>query len=73
MVSKLRTSIGALMGVVLVAALGFAALRNSSEAWAGSMLLLTCSTLMLGVVGATCRGPHERAWWLVLPFSAGVI
>jgi hypothetical protein len=64
MVRKIRISIAGLMGVVLVAALGFAALRNSSESWAGLMLMLTCGVLMLGVVGSVCRGPRERAWWL---------
>jgi hypothetical protein len=61
---KIRISIAGLMGVVLVAAVGFAALRNSSVNWAGLMLMLTCGVLMLGVVGAICRGPDERAWWL---------
>ena len=64
MVRKIRISIARLMGVVLVAAIGFAALRNSSESWADLMLMLTCGVLMLGVVGAVYRGPHERAWWL---------
>jgi hypothetical protein len=64
MVRKIRISIAGLMGVVLVAALGFAALRNSSESWAGLILMLTGGILMLGVVGSVCRGPRERAWWL---------
>ena len=64
MVRKIRISIAGLMGVVLVAAVGFAALRNSSENWAGLMLMLTCGSLMLGVIGSVCRGPRERAWWL---------
>jgi hypothetical protein len=71
MVRKIRISIAGLMGVVLVAALGFAALRNSSENWAGLMLMLTCGVLMLGLVGAVCRGPHERAWWLGFTLFGG--
>ncbi len=61
---KIRVSIARLMGAVLIAAVGFAALRNLSDAWAGLMLMLTCGVLLMGVVGAVCQGPHERAWWL---------
>ncbi len=61
---KLRISIARLMGVVLVAALGSAVLRNSSQTSAGIMLLFTCGALMLAVVGVLCRGREERAWWL---------
>jgi type IV secretory pathway VirB2 component (pilin) len=64
MARKIRISIARLMAVVLIAAIGFAALRNSSDAWAGLMLMLTCGVLLLGLVGAVCRGPHVRAWWL---------
>jgi hypothetical protein len=71
MVSKLRISIGTLMGVVLVAALGFAALRNASEACAGLVLMLTYGVLMIGVVGAVCRGSHERTWWLGFTLFGG--
>ncbi len=68
---KIRISIARLMGVVLVAAIGFGALRNSSDAWAGLMLMLTCGVLLLGVVGAVCQGPHERAWWLGFALFGG--
>ena len=64
MLRRIRFSIAGLMGVVLVSAVGFAALRNASEAWAGWMLLLTCGVLTLAVVGSLCRGPDERAGWL---------
>jgi hypothetical protein len=59
-----RFSIAGLMGVVLVAAIGLAALRNPTELWDGVMFLLTCGVLMLSVVGVVCRGGAERAWWL---------
>jgi hypothetical protein len=71
MVSKFQSSIAALMGVVLVAALGFAALRNSSEACAGLVLMLCYSVLILGAVAAICRGPQERARWLGFTLFGG--
>jgi hypothetical protein len=71
MMRKLRISIAMLMGVVLIAAIGFAAVRNASVNWAGVMLMLTCGVLMLGVVGAVCRGPRERAWWLGFTLFGG--
>ena len=71
MLRKIRISIAGLMGVVLVAAVGFAAVRNASMNWAGLMLMLTCGVLMLGVVGAVCREPHERAWWLGFTLFGG--
>ena len=61
---SIRFSIAGLMGAVLVAAIGLAALRNASETWAGVMLLLTCGVLALAVVGVVCRAGSERAWWL---------
>ena len=51
---SIRFSIAALMGLVLVAAIGLAALRNGCESWAGVMLLLTCGVLALAVVGVFC-------------------
>src|SRR6184192_4085180 len=62
--STVRFSIGGLMGVVLVAAIGLAALRNASEPWAGVMLLLTHGVLGFAAIGVVCRRHVERAWWL---------
>jgi hypothetical protein len=59
-----RFRIAGLMGAVLVAALGLAALRNASELWAGVTFLATCGVLCLAIVGVVCRGGGERAWWL---------
>jgi len=59
-----RFSIGGLMGVVLVASIGLAALRSASEIWAGVMFLVTCGMLALAVVGVVCRRDEKRAWWL---------
>ncbi len=59
----LRFTISGLMGVVLVAAIGLAALRSGSYAWAGAMFLLACGILALATVGAVCAKPSGRAWW----------
>jgi hypothetical protein len=61
---KVRFSIGALMGAVLVAALGLAVVRYGSQVSAGALFLLTCGVLCLGLVGIVCRGGTERAWWV---------
>jgi hypothetical protein len=65
---KPRFSIAGLMGTVLVAAIGLAALKNASEAWAGGMFLLACVILALALVGAIVRGGDWRAWWLGFSF-----
>jgi hypothetical protein len=58
-----RFTIAGLMGLVVVVAVGVAALRFASETWAGVLLMLT-----LGVLGAAVLALHERAgvsraWW----------
>jgi hypothetical protein len=52
------------MGVVVVAAIGFAAIRNANDVWAGLMMLVTGAVLVLAVVGAASRRGKDRAWWL---------
>ena len=59
-----RFSIAGLMGAVLVAAVGLAALRSASPIWAGAMLLLTYVVLGLAILCAVLRGRARRAWWL---------
>ena len=59
-----RFSIARLMGAVLVAAVGLAALRNASPIWAGAMVLSTYVVLGLAILCAVLRGRAERAWWL---------
>jgi hypothetical protein len=45
--------------------LGFWSLREATvETWEGIALLVTCGLLALAVIGAACRHPRERAWWL---------
>jgi hypothetical protein len=59
-----RFTITGLMTVVLVTSLSLAAMRYASAMWAGGLYLVTHGILVLAVVGAVCRGPSERAWWL---------
>src|SRR4051812_5876178 len=61
---RAQFSIAGLMGLVLVASIGLAALRSGSETWAGVLFLVTCGVLALAVVGVACRGAGERAWWI---------
>jgi hypothetical protein len=60
----IRFSIGGLMGIVLIAAISLAALRNANAIWAGVMLLLTCAVLGMAILGVVCRRQAQRAWWL---------
>src|SRR5262249_55888089 len=59
-----RVSIGSLMCVVLVSAVGLAALRFASELLAGGMFLLTSVVLAVAVLGAIYARPRARARWL---------
>jgi hypothetical protein len=61
---SVRFSIMGLMGVVLVAAIGLAALRNASETWAGFLLLATLGAFCVALVGAFCRGGAQRGAWI---------
>ena len=62
--AQARFSIAAMMGAVLVAALGLAVLRYGPKVSAGVLFLLTCGVLCLGIVGTVCRRGAGRAWWL---------
>src|SRR6516164_7292040 len=64
MIRSPRFSIAGLMAVVLIAALGLAALRSGSETMASTVFLPTCGVLALGVVGVACGKRTERAWWV---------
>jgi len=61
---NVRFTIGGLMAVVLVAAIGFAALANPNESWAGVLLLLAYGLLGLAILGAVVGRQAARAWWL---------
>ncbi len=61
---SLRFSIAALMGIILLVALGAAALRNASDTTAAVVSLVTQGVLCLAIVGGVCRTGAERTWWL---------
>jgi hypothetical protein len=63
-VRKIRFTIGGLMAVVLVLAIGFAALLNPNATWAGVSWFLAYSALGLAILGAVLGRGAERAWWL---------
>jgi hypothetical protein len=59
-----RFSIAGLMGIVLVTAIGLAALRSSSETWTGVLLLATLGAFGIALVGAFCRSGSARGGWI---------
>lgn len=61
--SRPRFSIAGLMGLVLVVAVGVAALRSGSEDWAGIVLTLTLGILGVALLGMIFRQGSRRAFW----------
>lgn len=61
---KPRLSFLGLMVIVSLVTVAFAALRNASPAWAGSILLLTLGLLAVAVLGVIYRREERRAYWL---------
>jgi hypothetical protein len=58
-----RFTITGLMGLVVVVAVGAAALRFASEPWAGVLVMLTLGTLGAAVLAFHERAGVRRAWW----------
>ena len=59
-----RFTIRMLMALVVVTAVGLAALRNADGLWAGCLLLVTLTLLLTSVLGAVYTTGHSRAGWL---------
>jgi hypothetical protein len=57
-----RFTIAGLMGLVVVVAVGVAALRFASELWAGVLLMLTLAVLGAAVLAFHERTGARRAW-----------
>ena len=66
-----RLSIRAIMAVVVMSAIGLAALRNANELWAGMMLLTTLAMLGIATLGIIFLRAKERAWWAGFALFAG--
>jgi hypothetical protein len=77
-----RFSIRTLMAVILVSAIGLAALRNANGIWAGLMMQFALAAVGVAAIGAVISRGCERYWWtgfwvfaggyLVLVFAPGV-
>jgi hypothetical protein len=58
-----RVSIAGLMVVVLISALGVAALKAATPLWASIVLTTTLALLGLAILGAMFRSGDRRAFW----------
>jgi hypothetical protein len=67
-----RFSIRTLMALVLVSAVGLAAIRNANELWAKVMTIVALAFVCVAVVWAILRCGRERAWWLGFAVLGGV-
>ena len=58
-----RISVAGLAGVILLAALGLAAIRNASDLWAATVVSLSALMIGVGVLGCLFRRGPTRAFW----------
>lgn len=58
-----RNSIAGLMAVVVLVAVGFAALKNPSEIWASCLFSLTVGLLLLALLGVAFGSGDRRMFW----------
>jgi hypothetical protein len=66
-----RFSIRTMMALIVVFAVGLAALRNANELWARAMFLVALDVVGIAVLGAILlRGP-QRAWWTGFALFSG--
>jgi len=56
-----RFTILGVMGLVLVSAVGLAALRGANDYWAGGLLTVTPLLFGLALIGALCGRPEKKA------------
>ena len=58
-----RLSIAGMLGVVFVAAIGFAAVRSGSPAWSGLVLSITIFAMVASLLGVALRRRERRVFW----------
>lgn len=69
-----RVSVAALMGLIVLCAVGFTALRNPNEFWAGTLLALNLGLVGLSALGIVYRRGARRAAWVgYLLFGGGYL
>ena len=61
--SRIRFSIASLLVAVLFVAVGFAALRESSELWDSGVFTLVLTVLLTSILLAIHRTESRRAFW----------
>ncbi len=61
---RVRFNIASLLVVVLLVAIGFAALREANETWAGWLFSLTLCVLLISILFAIHRTESRRAFWI---------
>jgi hypothetical protein len=61
--TRLRFSIGALMGAIVLLGLGLAALRYPNKLWASFYFSITAAVLVFAALGAVFRRGLPRAFW----------
>jgi hypothetical protein len=66
-----HVSIRSLMALIVVAAIGLAALRNANDLWSGMLLLFALTAVGIGIMGAVILRGGERCWWGGFAFFCG--
>jgi hypothetical protein len=66
-------SIRPLLAVIVLPAVGFAALWNASDLWAGMMFLMSLAMLGVATLGRSSSQATRGLGGWVLPCSSGVI
>jgi hypothetical protein len=63
-VRRIRFNIASLLIVIFILAVGFAALRESTELWESGLFSLTLVVLLVSILLAILRAEERRAFWL---------